>query len=302
MSDRDQPAQEPFNPQQIVFVGGLHRSGTTLLARALEGVYGATGLHDTGYPEDEGQFVQDVYDWRPAGSPGLFAFDPEAHLTEQSRYVTPDAARRLLECWEPYLVDPRANLLVEKSPPNLLRARFLRALFPDAKLVFTVRNPLITALATSKWSRLSISAGVAHTLHAYGLLFEDLRHLDAGWRLVRYESLMADPSACMINLAGLLGLEPERVPAPAIIDRADDAYRSVTDAPLPTRFWTRRVGKNRKRLNRLGIDATFIRHELAFVDRRFGESFAALGYDGVDLVAGAQPWWGPGEIPDMDQY
>ena len=66
---------EPVNPGHLlVFVGGLHRSGTTPLARALSAHPDISGFSNTGVPEDEGQHLQDVYP--PAyvlGGPGRFA-------------------------------------------------------------------------------------------------------------------------------------------------------------------------------------------------------------------------------------
>ena len=77
----------------FVFVGGLHRSGTTLLAplpgRAPAMVSGFSG---TGAREDEGQHLQTVYrPGRAHGGPGRFGFDPEAHLTETSPLVTDES-------------------------------------------------------------------------------------------------------------------------------------------------------------------------------------------------------------------
>ena len=33
-------------------------------------------------------------------------------------------------------------VLVEKSPPNLVRTRFLQALFPDARQIVVTRHPI----------------------------------------------------------------------------------------------------------------------------------------------------------------
>ena len=68
---------------RFVFLAGLHRSGTTLLARLLASHPEVSGFSDTGVPADEGQHLQTVY---PAaavyGGPGRFGFAPEAHFTE----------------------------------------------------------------------------------------------------------------------------------------------------------------------------------------------------------------------------
>ena len=44
----------------LLFVGGLHHSGTTLLTRALRQHPAISGLRGTGVPEDEGQHLQSV--------------------------------------------------------------------------------------------------------------------------------------------------------------------------------------------------------------------------------------------------
>jgi len=45
---------------RIVFVAGLHRSGTSLVHRCLAAHPDVSGFADTGVPEDEGQHLQTV--------------------------------------------------------------------------------------------------------------------------------------------------------------------------------------------------------------------------------------------------
>src|SRR3954453_21745732 len=132
------PIEAAHSDHQLLFVGGLHRSGTTPLTRALAAHPEVSGFSGTGVTEDEGQHLQDVY---PAdnswGGPGRFARRPGAHMTESSSLTTPESADRLWKLWEPHW-DLEKRVLVEKSPPNLLMTRFLQALFPDALFLIII--------------------------------------------------------------------------------------------------------------------------------------------------------------------
>lgn len=200
---------------RLIFVGGLHRSGTTPLTRVLASHPEISGLHDTGVPEDEGQHLQDVYPRiREYGGLGRFALDPRAHLTEHSALCTPHSAERLLASWSPYW-DTDRELLVEKSPPNLIMGRFLQGLFPDSALIVVVRHPVVVALASHKWNPLLVSRKgrvrrtlvglVANWFAAHEWLAADeplLRRL----HVVNYESLVMNPDRELARITAFLNL------------------------------------------------------------------------------------------------
>lgn len=205
----DAPLVPDLTRHRLVFVGGLHRSGTTLLADVLAQHPRASGLAETGVPHDEGQHLQDVFPTaRDAGGPGRFAFDPGAHLTEDALVGTdPDDARdRLLAAWAPYW-DLDKPVLVEKSPPNLLRFRYLQALFPDAAFVAVVRHPVAVAYATEGWSKTGTDALLEHWLHAHEVFEQDRPHLRQLF-FVRYEDFVGDVDATLAQLDAFLGLAP----------------------------------------------------------------------------------------------
>jgi hypothetical protein len=206
-----------------VFVGGLHRSGTTPLTRCLAAHGQISGFAGTGVEEDEGQHLQTVYPpARAHGGPGRFALAPAAHLTETSPLLAPDTATRLLEQWHPHW-DLAKPVLVEKSPPNLIMARFLQAAFPDARFVMVVRHPAIVTLATRRWARLRpLGALLDHWFAAHRLFQEDaasLRHL----LVVKYEHLVGQPERTLTEIAAFLDLEGD-IPADSIATRRSATY------------------------------------------------------------------------------
>jgi hypothetical protein len=205
---------------RLVFVAGLHRSGTTPLARVLAQHPQVSGLTGTGVTEDEGQHLQSVYP--PAltyGGPGRFALDPRAHLTESSRLATPDNAERLITSWTPYW-DMSREVLLEKSPPNLVMTRFLQQMFPDASFVVVVRHPVAVTLATAKWrSHTTLRHLLEHWFVAHDLFCEDLVHLRRV-HVLKYEDLVGAPEQTLSELGDFLQLDG---PIPASLVRGDQS-------------------------------------------------------------------------------
>ena len=213
--------------RSIVFIGGVHRSGTSLVARVVAQHPLASGLSGTTVPEDEGEHLQSVFpDSWDYGGVGRFGFAPEMHLTENSSLVD-DRSRTTLwhewSCWW----DLDRPLLVEKSPPNMLKMRFLQALFPEARFVLIVRNPVVVTMATLKW-RPRLIREVApycladHWIRCHRIALADALHLKR-FHLLKYEELVSDPGREMSRLAAFLGLDPP-LTAPEIDPHSNERY------------------------------------------------------------------------------
>jgi len=190
-----------------IFIGGLHRSGTTLLAQVLGQHPDVSHFTRTGVIEDEGQFLQTVYPTdNDFGGPGRFAFDRQARLTEQSAIASAENSSKLSREWGRYW-DPDKAVHVEKTPANLIRGRFLQAMFPDSCFIFVLRHPVAASIATYKWSGTGIYSLLHHWVHAHDIMRNDLPHLQRVL-VVSYEGLMAQPESVLQQIGSFTGLRP----------------------------------------------------------------------------------------------
>ena len=241
----------------FAFVGGLHRSGTTPMARALAGHAQVSGFSGTGVVEDEGQHLQSVYPpARAQGGPGRFALSDRVHLTERSDLVSTASAGLLFEQWQPHW-DLSRPVLLEKSPPNLVMSRFLQALFPSARFIMVVRHPVIVALSTKKWARKTpLSQLLDHWFQAHDVLREDaphVRHLHA----VKYEDFVSRPDEALGGIATFLGLDGA-VSADSVDPARSTAYAQAWhDMQTSSSWFTRRrmtglYGRFEERANSYG--------------------------------------------------
>lgn len=189
-----------------VFVAGLHRSGTSLLTRAIADHPEASSFSETGFPEDEGQFLQRAYPVAKIyGGPGRFGFSPHSHLTERSPLASEENAARLRADWGKHW-DLSKRVLIEKSPPNILKLRFLQAMFPGATFIVIMRHPIAVAMATQKWSLTSIHSLIRHWLVCHELFLADAKSLE---RVIvtSYETMVSEPDT-FARLQAAAGLEP----------------------------------------------------------------------------------------------
>ena len=211
-----------MTPIRYVFVGGLHRSGTTLVASLLEGHPDVRGLSRAPVPEGEGVFLQGAIPHDAmAGVPGAFAEDPAMHLVERCAFDTLEVRDRISTDWDRWYPSG-GTWRVEKSPVNLLRARLYQQLFPASQFVFVLRHPLAVARATEKWSDRGEAALLSHWDRAHELLLGDLPHLH-NWMVLRFEDLCADPGREMARLRAFLDLG-EGAPPDAVEPGRNDAY------------------------------------------------------------------------------
>lgn len=177
---------------------------------------------------DEGQFLQNVYapsgtkrklwpirylrhvfpGWvtrRGYGGPGRFGFDPGSWLTETSPLATSANAESILDAWKPYWELDR-RLLLEKSPPNMLRTRFLQELFPDSYFIVLMRHPIPISYATRRWTKMRpLYYLFKHWTVCYERFIRDRPHLAQVFTMY-YEDFVKAPQQSLDELFAFLQL------------------------------------------------------------------------------------------------
>jgi hypothetical protein len=210
--------------------------------------------------------LQSVY--RPSGyygGAGKFGFHPEAHLTETSPLVTDQNRAKLFSEWCNYW-DLEKTYLLEKSPPNIIRTRFLQAMFPDSYFIILMRHPLAVSYATRAWYRKyridwrRLSRIFEHWLICHELFQQDRPHL-RNTMVVKYEQFVSEPNLWVNKLQSFLNLSHHPVQQ-KVLSNVNDKY----------------FGRWRRDLGRFlpGFEARSM-------IRRFETRLRPFGYSMVDL-------------------
>ena len=199
------PAQNRF-----IFIAGLHRTATSLLADMLGQHSAIATIANAPVPEQEGAYLQGAIPHTAQhGRPGHFATDPAQHYTEGHPHNSLETRDRLWSDWKGWF-DCARPWLLEKSPVNLIRMRLLQALFPTSKFIVILRHPQMMAAALQKWTDQSEDDLTRYGLQAYRQMAEDLPHLHS-YFVLRYEDMIAAPDRCIGALHAFMDLPPEPV-------------------------------------------------------------------------------------------
>ena len=168
------------------------------------------------------------------------------------------------------LVLKHRKRLVLKSPPNTSRLQVLTELFPDARYVYLVRNPINLFSSTVKlWRALYSTQGlhnppqldpwlddyVLDTLALMTEAYERDRHLIPEDRRVelRFEDFIKDPIASMRDIYTRLGIPCfEQAEGKMRAFLADRAEHSVSKYRLPEPLWRKIVDRMGPFIDRYG--------------------------------------------------
>lgn len=237
-----------------LFLLGVNNSGTTLLNRVLESHPQISGMHPEGqnitraYPHPAELGVARVWSERE----GLF------HWTEED---DPAPALRALYDWS-YFLTP-GQILLEKSPTNTMRTRWLQRNFAPASFLSIVRHPYAVCEGIRRRAGHSIERACRHWVRAHQILLEDLPHLERA-KLVRYEDFCDRPVESLHEIQSFLGLtqpfDPSLLSTEFNIHNVDNTGLKIENL-------------NPKSVARLSED------EIRRIDELAGPTMSELGYE-----------------------
>lgn len=218
------PASPPLDerPHSFLFVSGVHFSGTSVVHYSLAAHPDVSTFAGVGRAvQDEGQQFQDVLSTATqlgkacleAAAPGL-----SARLHEAGRYFALCNASRadagpqafgtarfaaLRSQWGP-LWDTTKRVLVQKSPPDLIRMPFLNAAFPPASFIVTLRHPLSVCrrVGANDATVLCVRNWVA----AYEWALRDTAAFNLSVSFIFYEDFVRDPAAELKRAGAAAGI------------------------------------------------------------------------------------------------
>lgn len=277
------PVPEPVTDASPVFVVGMARSGTTLLRSVLDSHPGLAVAPEThflnkwlprfgpqGFERDDvvrafwAAFADDVLF-------GQFGYDRErtlAHLLDLDDRSPRSIFVQLLRDYAALAGKPR---LGEKTPPHAHKLDQLFEWFPDARVLWMIRDPRAVAASHLVFERRWAEGDVRKHAKRWVALSEKATRWerDDRVRFVRYEDLVRDPDEQVAAISAFC-----RLPArDELVER---------EAPPEGSFWDNGSLSPKGPISASNIDAW--RDRLSDADRRIvehvaGDAMRARGYD-----------------------
>jgi hypothetical protein len=168
-----------------LFILGLNNSGTTLVHDLL------TSHPAMRWLPNEGQYLTGALPLpRTYGVPRNFSRRMDVFHWTEADDAAP--ASRIKYDWAPYYA-PRPGILLEKTPPNILRSRWLQQNFRPSRFLGIIRHPYAVCEGIRRREGHSIEEAALHWVRSNECLLEDGGHLQH-FLWFRYEDLCLRPA------------------------------------------------------------------------------------------------------------
>ncbi len=185
------------------FIVGCNNSGTSILQRILEN----TGQVST-LPK-EGQMYTRVFKRaRKRGHERVWSEYLEELIVSHEKPSEP--ASRLLFDWMRDLPLPIAPVIVEKTPANVARMRWIDRNFPNAHFIGLVRDGYAVCEGIKRKGRQPISHAAKHWARVNEMMMEECNHVKR-YLQISYEDITENPEQASTKLAEFLNLDKNKI-------------------------------------------------------------------------------------------
>lgn len=193
--------------ERMVFIVGLPRTGSTLIERVLCGHPSADAL-------GEARELDRMLSARGAGAGG------EGAPAQRLRRFLDSGAKARLQAAQEYLkasrslaANPAAARWIDKMPGNFVHCGAIAALFPNARIIMTSRDPHDTMLSCLR-TFFTSGQGFTESFERFAEFWRVQQDFAALWRELlgervlemRYEDMVADPLTQSRRLLAHVGL------------------------------------------------------------------------------------------------
>jgi len=190
-------------PERWAFIVGCYNSGTTLLHSLI------ASHRDVGSLPAEGQFLTDQLPIPKAdGLDRRWALNEASYRLTERREQLVDVTR-LKRQWGAAFNDPMRAVLIEKSPPNAARTRWLQTQFEPAYFVGLIRNGYAVAEGIARKGSISLTQAALQWARSNEIMLADWPSLEHKL-LLRYEELAESPKDSLLKVFSFLRLDPDR--------------------------------------------------------------------------------------------
>lgn len=201
--ERTPARPRPAHPKEHVFLVGFPRSGTTLLENVLATNPEVVALEE----KDTLAHAARSYLMSTKGLERLARLDSGEAAKQREAYWS--AVRS-------FGVDPRGQLFIDKMPLATVLLPLISKLFPNARILFAVRDPRDVVFSCFR-RRFGMNSAMAHflSLESAAAYYDAVMHLGAIYRkllpidlhLVRYEQLVEDFESTTRSVSTFIGLD-----------------------------------------------------------------------------------------------
>ncbi len=199
---------QPINDKlekNIAFILGFTRSGTTLVDSILSS-------HTEVEVLEEIPLIRDLSNQFPKTTPAAH-FKQILEISSEQKL---QLRKRYFEQIPNYLALSNSQLIIDKSPLNTSLIAFIKTVFPESKIIFSIRHPLDVCVScyfqqfeyNSYMTNMTSTARIAKTYDAILNVWKNsIEKFDIEVHYQRYEKLVTDFEPQSKNLTEFLGLD-----------------------------------------------------------------------------------------------